>query len=1133
MSDIRLQNAMLEKDKILVATESETPMEEYIEKPTGGFDKAATASSSDKKRRTNMACTNCRQRHIKCDGMGEPCTRCLNLKQNCIYLEAERKVVISVKYLDKLQNLISKLKVENANLRTLKKTTKKEPMPESSQSKTASSYSSDDEGDEPLELVLEHDSGNAPTTNAATTIHKRQDTEQPVANLNQKETAEPHFNKEFASENHILDDHGLATHESAGQHDNKSSSSKAHDSSTGNEKKNQEVIPPFLEQYGRLIHSRTGERLYIGSSSMTLFGLEIGRLVAPMLSNKATEGPGAADASPVSESPQNKAETETILEKEGNAYRIMLGKTHSRPGINVNFTLPSYSYAMLLVDSFISYNDGCFYFFNEGLVKENLRRIYNDETNTGFKLDYGIESLNTSPQNESTLETIWFCKLLLVFATGEMYLGTANYLNGYKLSEKPRRKKQKLNRHHTLASQSLPSGTTADAQNSNTETNYGSNPQNPKKKSKPNYTGTKLPGSGFFNQASELFTGLFASGSIDNCIREGGIEVLLLYAFYLQVADCTAASYFYFGIALRASLLVGLHVDIGKETLNRFELEHRRRLWWTVYMYERMLASKAGLPLSLTDEDISTELPSDFDMSQPAPGCENYIFPEAEFISNCVKITQINANILRKLYTRHPSSNILPVVHEMVVALLKWKKALPHDINCDYSQPELTISRLVVNMMTEYFQGINLAVRPLLFHFVLLNLKSTNPKEGKYLDLSKYSSVVLALLNASFQASINTVRSLWALVPENMVAMFGYMDREYLFNSTATLVLFNATFGVYDTTNEHLDHALTLFTKMRNLGNHPATLRREQILRLISILDFNGSMSGLLKKHNDNLNPPSSSANLDKSFGHNVTVAKVGDTEQTSLNINPNANTKTNASEHVSGDLKSTPISEKEQQESHFAPAHTVKPPSLSQPTLEEVPAIHESPSLEQPFKKPQEISNPASSKHVTLFNPLYSLTSKPSQASPLNEPLDSETALLTNSGGSQRKKEQQDLHRAQSRTPHHTLQHTQAHHQNDHQFNLQQNPNQDVVHHHQILFMDSLASILDRPRPQHEINTGLFSPSLSSIFNQIDDIPEFEQLSSTSNDMELWKDVTNQAAWLQNDMGDEFEFLLDKSDKH
>ena len=1123
---------MLEKDKILVAADSEAPMEEYIEKPTGGFDKAAMVSSSDKKRRTNMACTNCRQRHIKCDGMGEPCSRCLNLTQNCVYLEAERKVVISVKYLDKLQNLISKLKVENANLRSLKKATKKDSLPESSHSKTASSYSSDDEAEEPLELVIEHNDGNAPTTNAATTIHNKQNAEHDILKVNPKDEAEPHLKKDFCQDN-ILHDHGLTTHESIRQHGNKTSNLKENESSISNEKKSQEVIPPFLEQYGRLIHSRTGERLYIGSSSMTLFGLEIGRLVAPMLSNKDADGPDAAGGSPVSESPQSKAETETILEKEGNAYRIMLGKTHSRPGINVNFTLPSYSYAMLLVDSFISYNDGCFYFFNEGLVKENLRRIYNDDTNAGFKLDYGIESLNTSPQNESTLETIWFCKLLLVFATGEMYLGTANYLNGYKLSEKPRRKKQKLNHHHNLASQSLSSGATAETRN--TDTNSGSNSQNTKKKSKPSYTGTKLPGSGFFNQASELFTGLFASGSIDNCIREGGIEVLLLYAFYLQVADCTAASYFYFGIALRASLLVGLHVDIGKETLNRFELEHRRRLWWTVYMYERMLASKAGLPLSLTDEDISTELPSDFDMSQPAPGCENYIFPEAEFISNCVKITQINSNILRKLYTRHPSSNILPVVHEMVVALLKWKKALPHDINCDYSQPELTISRLVVNMMTEYFQGINLAVRPLLFHFVLLNLKSTNPKKGKYLDLSKYSSVVLALLNASFQASINTVRSLWALVPENMVAMFGYMDREYLFNSTATLVLFNATFGVYDATNEHLDHALTLFTKMRNLGNHPATLRREQILRLISILDFNGSMSGLIKKHNDNLNPPTSSANLDKSFGHNVTVANAGDTQKTSLNIIPNANTKTNVTVQGGENLESSFPNEKEQQESNVVPVQVVQPPSLSQSARGVIPTVNETPSLEQPFKKPHEMSNPESSKHVTLFSPLYSLTPKPSQASPLNQPLDPEATSLESSGDSRHNTQQQNQQRIQHRNPHHILSHTRSQHQDHHHFNLQQNPqNQDAVRQHQNLFIDSLASILDRSRPQqHEINTGLFSPSLSSIFNQIDDIPEFEQLSSTSNDMELWKDVTNQAAWLQNDMGDEFEFLLDKTDKH
>ncbi|GMF03065.1 unnamed protein product [Ambrosiozyma monospora] len=239
-----------------------------------------------------------------------------------------------------------------------------------------------------------------------------------------------------------------------------------------------------------MISSRTGERIYVGSSSMTLFGLEINKLVAPMMLNQPVPigSPDSQATPPNSTSFDGSKERETVLEREGNAYRIMVGNSHSRPGINVNFTLPSYSYALLLVDTFVSYNDGCFYFFNEGLVKENLRRIYNDDKQEGFKPDYGIESLNNGAK-EPVLETIWFCKLLLIFAVGEMYLGTANNLNGYKLRDKPKRKKHKSSNSYSA----------------------------------------KLPGSGFFQQASDLFTGLFASGTIDNCAREGGIEVLLFF----------------------------------------------------------------------------------------------------------------------------------------------------------------------------------------------------------------------------------------------------------------------------------------------------------------------------------------------------------------------------------------------------------------------------------------------------------------------------------------------------------------------------------------------------------------------------------------------------------------------------
>lgn len=243
------------------------------------------------------------------------------------------------------------------------------------------------------------------------------------------------------------------------------------------------------------------------------------------------------------------------------------------------------------------------------------------------------------------------------------------------------------------------------------------------------------------------------------------------------MADCTVASYFYFGQALRACLILGLHVDAQRDQLTRFELEHRRRLWWSVYMFERMLSSKAGLPLSFADNTISTELPDDFDMSNPPAGSEHYIFPEAEYIINCVKIVQINAQILNKLYQKQPTSNILPALKNIVKQLLEWRNNLSGFLQIDFTSKDLKISRLCTNMFTEYFQGLNLAIRPLLFHFASIQLKRFKQSET-YINLQHYSPAISALLNCSLQASVNTIRSLWALMDQNMVALFGYMDRE-------------------------------------------------------------------------------------------------------------------------------------------------------------------------------------------------------------------------------------------------------------------------------------------------------------------------------------------------------------------
>lgn len=710
---------------------------------TGDEDTPSSSSSAGYVRkpskRSTLACVRCRRKHVKCPG-GDPCSKCATAGIACEYLEPNKKLTVSMKYLQQLQENLADLKRENVKLQSIVNTKNSE--------------------------VMENNMNEGVRANGTVT---------PVEVNSQKEAAlddDDGDDDDDANDIGKDDEAGIDPVFSNGE---------------------VELVSNFAQRSGRLVESRTGQRYFVGSSSMTLFGLEIQSLLSKYLSdrdengerNSVPNGDTYGGENVLLQGPGDDTDRIDVLQEEGNAYKIVLNKNEGNDDISVNFTLPSYSYAVFLVDTFITYNDGCFYFFNEGMVKHGLKIAYDGGT---F-------------YDDRTLQTIWFCKVLLIFAIGEMYLGTSNNVNGNKIKDN-----------------------------------------------------AKLPGSGFFEEASQIFSCLFSSGRIESVTKEGGIEVMLLYAFYLQVADCTVASYFYFGQALRACLILGMHVDAQRETLTRFELEHRRRLWWTVYMFERMLSSKAGLPLSFTDNTISTELPGDFDMSKPPPGCEHYIFPEAEYIINCVKIVRINAQILNKLYQHQPNTNILAALKSAVKQLLQWRNNLPDFLQVDFTEKHLNISRLGANLFTEYFQGLNLAIRPLLFHFASIQLKKFRGS-NTYINLQNYSSTISALLNCSLQASVNTIRSLWALMDQNMVALFGYMDREYLFTASCTLVLFNAAFGIHEQTYEHLDHALNIFTKMRNLGNNPAGLRRSQLLTLVANFDFHGIMKDMISAHNDTLKP--------------------------------------------------------------------------------------------------------------------------------------------------------------------------------------------------------------------------------------------------------------------------------------
>lgn len=65
-----------------------------------------------------------------------------------------------------------------------------------------------------------------------------------------------------------------------------------------------------------------------------------------------------------------------------------------------------------------------------------------------------------------------------------------------------------------------------------------------------------------------------------------------------------------------------MHTDMCSPQLSSTYVEKCRVLWWTVYVLERQMSSLMGIPMGITDECISTPIPSLPDEPQKSTAME-------------------------------------------------------------------------------------------------------------------------------------------------------------------------------------------------------------------------------------------------------------------------------------------------------------------------------------------------------------------------------------------------------------------------------------------------------------------------------------------------------------------------------
>lgn len=61
---------------------------------------------------------------------------------------------------------------------------------------------------------------------------------------------------------------------------------------------------------------------------------------------------------------------------------------------------------------------------------------------------------------------------------------------------------------------------------------------------------------------------------------------------------------------MRMAVEQGMYTDMRSLHLPEQDVERCREIWWTVYVLDRQMTAMMGVPMSLSDDDITAPLPS-------------------------------------------------------------------------------------------------------------------------------------------------------------------------------------------------------------------------------------------------------------------------------------------------------------------------------------------------------------------------------------------------------------------------------------------------------------------------------------------------------------------------------------------
>ncbi|KAF4422089.1 positive activator of transcription [Fusarium acutatum] len=319
-----------------------------------------------------------------------------------------------------------------------------------------------------------------------------------------------------------------------------------------------------------------------------------------------------------------------------------------------------------------------------------------------------------------------------------------------------------------------------------------------------------FPGMAYFARATRILRIISERPRID------AIEIRLLLSFYSLALNRRYTAYALAGSSVRLSVVMGLHLNVPESQLrDTGAREHRNRVWWTAYSFDRMWASRLGHPVAIQDDDIEVDLPTDPVLDMPSDD-----FADSSYFIAGLRLARLAAKVINAIYTRRPQQKTLSQrVQEALRDLRAFVEELPPHLHIEPTDaPEPSPKPLSLHL---YFNQVAItATRPILLHVLRTHVSAwdTQPRTEPQIPVS-----AMTLSEACIRCARHSCRLLIDCWIDGSFATFDYFYTQYLFSSATVLAISSLIDGKECRSDkEQFESAAQFLHQLKENGNFAA-----------------------------------------------------------------------------------------------------------------------------------------------------------------------------------------------------------------------------------------------------------------------------------------------------------------------